>query len=452
MSANRKNFFLRMLDPSLILGGMCTIGFYAVIHHPSMHDSVLHHYTTEHVVEYVIVTLWIWGVVDILLRMLSFPRDLLALRENWLPPRQGKEPASHALAMLENIRSRPRWLRESRVGKRLSSALEYVVQKGSAEDFREHLHYLAAQDEDITYSNYTLPRFIIAVTPVLGFLGTVVHFGTALSGISFDEMAEKLPVVVGEMGQAFNTTTTALAAAMSMMFALFLCERIEKGYVHQIDRLSDRELMNRFEIKDGNLTPFLAALKSANDEALAMIANTLGRHTELWIQAFDGVLSKFDARQQQDTQAWNTALTALNARHESLETQRIAAHKQHADEWKQALQDLSVRHEEFDAVREGRLLQMVETLDGRQSKLLSHVDSTLERALMLRDGVGELVEALHGIHQGEGKLLEVQTVLAKNLRVIHETQKIDDALHGLTAAIHLLTARNRGDMGHSAAA
>jgi hypothetical protein len=28
--------------------------------------------------------------------------------------------------------------------------------------------------------------------------------------------------------------------------------------------------------------------------------------------------------------------------------------------------------------------------------------------------------------------------------VIHETQKIDDALHGLTGAIHLLTARNQG--------
>ena len=34
--------------------------------------------------------------------------------------------------------------------------------------------------------------------------------------------------------------------------------------------------------------------------------------------------------------------------------------------------------------------------------------------------------------------------LTDNLRVIHETQQIDDALHGLTAAIHLLTARHQG--------
>ncbi len=33
-------------------------------------------------------------------------------------------------------------------------------------------------------------------------------------------------------------------------------------------------------------------------------------------------------------------------------------------------------------------------------------------------------------------------VLADNLRVLRETQQIDEALHGLTAAIHLMTARH----------
>jgi len=450
MSAHRKNFFLRMLDPSLVIGGLCTIAFYSIIHLPAMKDSVLHHYTTEHVVEYVIVTLWIWGVVDIVLKSMGFPREMLALRDHWLPTRQGKEPASQAAVLLESVRSKPRWSRESRIGKRIVGALEYVTQKGSAEDFREHLHYLSAQDEDQTYTSYTLPRFIIAVTPVLGFLGTVVHFGTALSGISFDEMAEKLPVVVSEMGQAFNTTTTALAGAMSMMFALFLCERVEKGYVHQIDRFADRELMNRFDIKDGNLTPFLATLKTANDEALQMIASTLGKHTDVWLASFDRVLQKFDQRQTEEAQAWSEALATLNVRHEELEVSRTMTQRQATEDWKAALQALAARQEEFDTARQVRFTQLVEGLDARQSQFLQQIDVTLEKALTLREGVSDLVEALHGISQGEGKLLEVQTVLAKNLRVIHETQKMDDALHGLTAAIHLLTARHRGDQSAAA--
>ena len=60
---------------------------------------------------------------------------------------------------------------------------------------------------------------------MLGFLGTVVHFGTALGGHTAGDIGDKLPTVVAEMGTAFNTTTVALVAATSMMFCLFLCER-----------------------------------------------------------------------------------------------------------------------------------------------------------------------------------------------------------------------------------
>jgi|GEM_PF-720878 len=451
MALKKKSFLPRLFDPSLLIGGLCTIAFYAVVSRPSMQHSLLHRYTTEHIVDYVIVTLWIWGVVDILLRLGTFPRNLLAMRERWLPQRRGTEPVSNAGAMLEQIQDRPRWLRKSRVARRLSAALGYLVQKGSADDFRDHLQYLAALDDEKTYVGYTLPRFVIAVTPVLGFLGTVVHFGTALSGISFDEMAEKLPIVVSEMGQAFNTTTTALAAAMSMMFALFMTERIEKSYVHQIDALVDRELLNRFETRDGNLSPFLAAIKEANDEALNMIAGTLNKHTDVWLSAFSGILEKFDERQQQESQAWSNVLTVINARHESFENQRQAEQKQQVETWKLALQDLSQRHEQLDQVREDRLQTMIGTLDDRQAHLIRQMDSSLNKAMAFRDGVTQMVEALSGIQRDEGRLLEVQTVLAKNLRMIHETQKIDDALHGLTAAIHLLTARHRSDGDRAAA-
>ena len=43
--------------------------------------------------------------------------------------------------------------------------------------------------------------------------------------------------------------------------------------------------------------------------------------------------------------------------------------------------------------------------------------------------------------RGEGELVKLQAVLNQNLHGIRETQQIDQALHGLSAAIHLLTAR-----------
>jgi hypothetical protein len=67
------------------------------------------------------------------------------------------------------------------------------------------------------------------VTPILGFLGTVIHFGTALSGMTVENMSTQLNHVVSEMGTAFNTTTVALGAAMFTMFGKFLTERTDRG-------------------------------------------------------------------------------------------------------------------------------------------------------------------------------------------------------------------------------
>ncbi|HTI51218.1 MAG TPA: hypothetical protein VL475_09710, partial [Planctomycetaceae bacterium] len=60
-----------------------------------------------------------------------------------------------------------------------------------------------------------------------------------------------------------------------------------------------------------------------------------------------------------------------------------------------------------------------------------------------REDIAGLMSTLEGIARGEGKLVGLQAALTDNLRVLRETQQIDQALHGLTAAIHLLTARNR---------
>jgi hypothetical protein len=355
--------------------------------------------------------------------LLSFPREILSLRQEWLPPRQGREPMAQAHVLLDEVRARPRWLLESRVGRRLVAALEYVTERCSAKDYREHLRYLSEQDEDNSHAAYVLIRFVIGVTPVLGFLGTVIHFGTALSGISFNEMTEKLPVVVGEMGTAFNTTSVALIAAMTMMFSLFVCQRIERSLLRSVDRLVDRELLRRFEFKDPSITPFLSALTSANDEALAAINSTLQRQIEIWVAALDSVFQRFDDRQQHEFQNWQRVLEAFDQRHE--------AH------------DLSLHDQ---------LRQSIVLVDSRHETQFAQIQALLERAVGARDDFAAFLKTLDEISRGEGQLLELQESLSENLRVLHETQQIDKALHGLTAAIHLITARHHQSGPHAAAA
>src|SRR5262249_14552651 len=339
MSQNRKSLLPRAIDPTFIVAGGCTFAFYYVGYQPSIHGSILQPDTTEHAVEHVIVALFIWGIIDIVKNFLAFPRELLALRHPWLPPRQGRESTAAATILLNQVRSKGPWLQNSKIGKRLIRALEFVSEKGSADEYREHLVYLAEENADNTHANYTLMRFVIGVTPVLGFLGTVVHFGSALSGFSADEVTEKLPEIVSEMGQAFNTTTVALSAAMTMMFSLFICERLERSIDHSIDRFIERELLNRFEAKDPNIMPFLAAVQSANEAALQAIGTTLHRQIEVWTQTLDVLFQRFDERQQVEARGWESALDTLQRRQEA-----------------------------FDAGREERLRQMLSLVDGRQDK------------------------------------------------------------------------------------
>src|SRR4029077_8121713 len=135
---------------SFVLAAIGTFAFYYAVYQPSMRGSILQRYTTEHIVEHVIVALFIWGIFDIIWKFLAFPREILALRHDWLPPRQGRESAAGAAPLLQQLRAKSRWLLESKVGKRLIRALEFVHEKGSAEEYREHLLYLAEQDEDST--------------------------------------------------------------------------------------------------------------------------------------------------------------------------------------------------------------------------------------------------------------------------------------------------------------
>lgn len=414
MSGRNKTLSLLKTDPALILALICTGIYYAIILQPAMHDTALAKYTSEHAVEYVIVTLFFWGMIDIVIKLLSFPRQYLATRHNWLPARSGREPIAQAPELLAAVRNNPAWLLSSAIGRRLVDGLSFVVEKNSTDDYRDHLQHLADLDDQELQSKYTVLRFVIAVTPILGFLGTVVHFGAAIGSFSFEDMDAKLPEIVAGMGTAFNTTSVALATAMTMMFALFLCERVDQSIVATIDRLVDRELLNRFETKDASITPFLSVVQMANREALDAITASLQNQVKAWTQSLDTLFAHFQERQQQE-------LTHEQAVFEALRK----------------------RHDEYEVARQDQLRLLIEQVDARQDKQWAQVQSALERATAFRDGIAELTHAMNSIARGEGRLIELQSSLADNLRVLQETSQIDSALHGLTAAIHLMTSRNR---------
>lgn len=406
-----KSLLPRSVDSSLLLACGATAIYYAIMLQPSMHGTVLGRYTTKNPVDYAITFLFLWSLIDLAMKCLAFPGEMLSLRHEWLPERNGQQPVSDAAALIPKESELSGWQLRSRICSRITKALQYAVEHGVGQDYRDQIKYLSGKAEEETLARYSVVRFAIAITPMLGFLGTVVHFGTALSGISFEEMDSRLADVVSHMGEAFNTTTSALAAAMTAMFFLFLAERTDKGIDAAVDRYVERELETRF-VAERKIAPELDGVQSAHDDALLIMRQTLERQVQLWTEALGGLFQQFEQRQAAEGAAWERALESLRAAQDS-----------------------------FEQRKEERLIVGLETFADRQQTHLEQVHGTLDQVVSLKGEFYSIGGALQKIADGEGRIAELQATLDNNLQTLQMSQKMDEAMHGLTAAIHLLTAR-----------
>lgn len=405
----------RSLDGPIVLAAFITVGFYVMVSHESMQQTLLHKYTTEHATEYVIVAMLSWGLSDLALRCLRFRRENLALQHTCLPARRGPEPAGRASEFYASIQSQPQWLQNTRLGTRLRHALVYVHEKQSADGFDDHLRDLSERDSHRTHANYAVARFVVWVSPVLGFLGTVVHFGTALGGFSSDNLADKLPIVTAEMGTAFNTTTMALGASTVIMLCMFLVERAEQGIVHEVDARADRELSNRFLVESAELSPVFSAIESSNRALLSAIAELARRQVQAWPEMLAMLHKSQQEWQNQQMQAWETIVNRQQQRDQGVET-----------------------------ARENRLQSFLDAFESRRADHQARLQVTVDQITAVQDNLGQVAEQLAGVLKGEHQLLDLQRSLADNLQLLQQTRGFDEAVHGITAAIHLLTVRHQG--------
>ncbi|HEY2828172.1 MAG TPA: MotA/TolQ/ExbB proton channel family protein [Pirellulales bacterium] len=410
---SQKRALPEWVDLPMAVAALLTVAFYIIIYREVPKDSIIHRYTTEHVVEYVVVAFFIWGIVDVVFKLCGFPLEMLALRQPSLPDRSGKEPVSKSKILIADLNSRPKWFLDSRFGQRIVKALNYLQAKESADGFHDYLRYLATQDEEKTHTNYGLVRFICWVAPVLGILGTVIHFGSAFGGLSVDEIGDNLGKVVGEIGTAFNTTTVALAAAITMMFSLFMCEKIERGIIHSITRRVDLDLLNRFEVVDESITPFLHAVQSGNQATIKALDTHLEKQLQIWSATFQRVQQESEKRLQTHAQVWEQSLTKVHT-----------------------------VFEQSDAQREQKLLRLLTDMQQQRNEQKTQGQGMLTQMAGLQTQFAKLVETLSNLNRGEGELVKLQQTLTQNLQGLREAGQLDQALHGMTAAIHLLTARH----------
>ena len=161
-------------------------------------------------------------------------------------------------------------------------------------------------DQEESAARFTLPRYILYLLPVIGFIGTVEGISQALKNISIvlpqiNDLAGfigKLGDVTGALQIAFDSTLLALFLSAWLMLVLTLVQRLADGQLARLDRWVMEQALPSLSEGSAALDPTalrvaevigarLDAVVAALNEASSRMGSGFGPHVERFAGSVD---------------------------------------------------------------------------------------------------------------------------------------------------------------------
>ena len=406
---------------AFLLGLPLAAAVLATFHVGPLHRTPAFRYV-EHPVENVEVILFCFALGTMAAKLWVNRAERRALSADRLPKWDGNPiPVADATKLLAHAGRLPRRLQNTYLARRVFAVLDFLCQRRTAVDLDDQLRALADSDSLAMENSYALTRFITWAIPILGFLGTVLGITGAISGVKSDDL--ELGSVTGGLAYAFDATALALGITMITMFCSFLTECAEGGVLEEVDRVIDRELAHRFQRGDSDLGPLAEGLRQNATILLDAMQQLVQRQADVWAKTH----ADTDAPRRGGRGKAGRALAAALER--ALERTLVAHDQRLKVLEKQAVDGTSRLLEDF-----GQVAVAVRNTGREQQESLSRV----------AQGLAGYSSTLHQLLQGEKYLLQLQAALQQNLEAVSSSGAFEQALHSLTAAVHLLTARASG--------
>jgi biopolymer transport protein ExbB/TolQ len=372
-------------------------GALALIHLGALAGTPLHHYLS-HGVEQVEVVLFCLAVSGLLAKVWQNVGERRALRAAVLPPWDGHAvPVAEAPKLLAGISRLPRSVQKSWLVNRVAGVLDFLASRGSAAELDDHLRDQADGDALALEHSYALIRFITWAIPILGFLGTVLGITGAINGVTPDKLEKDISQVTDGLALAFNATALALALTMVTMFLSYLVDRLEQNALGAVDDYAARHLAHRFE-RDGGHGEVAALVRQNAQAVLRTTDEVVRRQADVWAQTLEEINRRHAASAAKAQERLTAALEAALERTLKSHAERLAA---------------------------------TEKVSGK----------LLEQVASLAAAVTQQHAALAKLQEGEKQLVRLQETMARNLDSLAGAGSFEEAVHSLTAAVHLLTAR-----------
>ena len=452
-----------------------TYAFYAALPFLPLQRDLAIRYFCSHPLEYATAGLFFVGMAVLVLKLTRLPRE----RAVFTHPQvlaccwdSGGDDDVTVDQLSERLKSLPSNLQSTQLTHRLRDVESYLRGSHGTRGLEHHLKYLAELAQERLHDSYALVRTITWAVPILGFLGTVIGITMAIANITPEQLDSSLGDVTGGLAVAFDTTALALGLSLLLVFAAFVAERSEQKISSRVERFGIQQVLDWFPADDLAGQPLIQAEHEAAERLLGRTDALIEQQMELWSQSIELTRDRWqrtlDRQQQELTAALQQQVDASLA-----EQQRQINHGR--DRFLAACENLAGSLSEIQQAWETGQRELHET-SGRQLTTLwdqvhgdlkdlrrdqkqlvdestasfrEQTDAWLQEWTRVAQVIADQVAAL----QQQGELLQrlatdqtdlnqLQQRLSDNLEAVRAAETLEQTLHGLNAAVHLLTIKS----------
>jgi hypothetical protein len=301
---------------------------------------------------------------------------------------------------------------------------------------------------DSTYSN---ARVLIWAIPILGFIGTVLGLGAAVSGFSSflsDESAGLAQIkgaigdVTAGLGTAFDTTLLALILSVFLMFPLAAVQRKEEDLFVEVDNYLDDTLTSR--LPSAEQQPIVIEnLEDSIEAAFRRYIPDPDRYDEVFTRSIDRAAASVEERFSGLTQNYEATLRDLTGR---LSESLVSVGNSMEEALRNAVTDLRDQDEQLVNIRKeiareegNRLKAMFEEVQEVAMRTSSDYQKTaaelqartqegLEKTLSAAKDISARMDEVGKLASSIEELLRIEQAVAQGLESLAATDDFRQTL------------------------
>jgi biopolymer transport protein ExbB/TolQ len=395
--------WVHFLQSPVLWGAFAAGVFYLVLPRTVIWNDTLQTNFCGHPLAYAATCLFWVGAAALAIKLWQIPGERAALAIT-LPPNQTGESASDAVSRLDkSIEAMPEKSRRSMAMQRLIGMCDFVRGRKSVAGLDSHLAYLGEFSGEQVHNSYGLVRTITWAVPIIGFLGTVVGITQAIENLDPAKLESSFGLVSQGLGVAFGTTALALGLSLVLVFMAYVVEKHERVLIADVEMLSIGWLTRLFPAEETQ-SPLADAEAQAATKLLFETDSLIEKQTALWEQSIDTLRTQWlSTCEKQQTQLSDSLTSGVDS--------SLTAHRD--------------------------LLSSLTT--GWESNIAEFSQALTAQAQAQQQSVAEW-QKLAG---DQGRLIAVEKQLLDSLHAAEAAASLNETLHSLNAAVHLLTARVR---------